>query len=58
MCVCAIRQENGELLSTPFVVMVGKFSNWRTIIRSRQGRRVSIRNWLSGKEIAYGKSDR
>ena len=44
--VVVVRQDDGHLLSTPFVVMVGKFSNWRTIIRSRQGRQASKRTIL------------
>ena len=40
--VVVVEQTDGSLDSTPFHVQIGKFANWRTIIRSRQGRHVDI----------------
>ena len=37
--VIVVPQSDGTLKSTPFHVQIGKFANWKTVLKSRQGRK-------------------
>lgn len=40
--IIVVRQSNGSFSATPIQVQIGKLANWRTMIKSREGRPVKI----------------
>merc|ERR1712066_1222043 len=47
--VVVVQQSDGSLKSTAINVQVGKFSNWRTFVNSREGRVVKI--FINGRRM-------
>ena len=47
--VVVVQQSDGSLKSTAINVQIGKFSNWRTFVNSREGRVVKI--FINGRRM-------